>query len=106
MNNKKKLAVLMLVVIAMSVMMLSSCSVYYAGKYEYSVPIIGTVGTVELTVFGKATLDVAGFKGEGKYKVEDKKINVYDEDGNVVAWFSIESRKELKLLGEISYKRV
>ncbi|MDR3264217.1 MAG: hypothetical protein LBT30_07915 [Clostridiales bacterium] len=108
--NKKKLVILMCLVVAMSVFMLSSCSVYYAGKYENTT--FGVTSTIELSPFGKytTTITILGTttSKEYTYKVKDKTITVYDKESKEeIGTLTIVDRKTLTdSTGAVKYTRV
>jgi hypothetical protein len=117
MNKKSKLVVLLVLVAAMSVIMLSSCSLVYSGKYKTTVAGVditlelglaqkATV-TEEATVFGAKVTDTQEYIYAVDYSkklillyknADDRKA---DKD---CAQYEIISRNELKRLG-FTYKR-
>ena len=110
MNGKsKKLMIVLLLMVAMTAVMLSSCTVYYAGKYQGEVDLgfAKEVITIELSAFGKVkvtaetkALNVTATSEtkEGKYKVKDKQIiiTIKNEDKEEETVFNIVDRKTIK----------
>ncbi|MDR2091332.1 MAG: hypothetical protein LBP62_06795 [Clostridiales bacterium] len=123
MNKKTKLVTLLVLIAALSVFMLSSCSLAYSGKYVYETDN-GAQITLELGLISKATVTTQG-RLLGKdvldpdvkeyiYAVDySKKVVILYKDKDArknndeVASFKIVSRNELVTndIAELSLKR-